>query len=329
MLCQSGAAQGMAPGGGSRRVSVFKPLMAVSILALSCAAAVGPAQATGFFDGRNRADFLDSGVYNWSGIYVGGHVGGAWGNADWSVLETPFNNAVVGGTEDPAFTAFPEGGRVSQDVDGWLAGGHLGFNQQFGRWVGGVEVSLGGGDVNGSSKDEVSFDSLGFRRDHAVGLRTEIDSLFLATVRLGYAWDRFLTYFKGGYASADVDIRGSEEFFSTQLTTAGATPIRDREGAFSSSERHHGFTIGGGFEYALTNNVIFGLEYNYVDLGSVTHIGRAKIIDINGTDEVARHDRFTVKVDPDELHTAMARLSFKFGGDEPTQVAALPSPPLK
>src|ERR671931_1322961 len=92
MLCQSGGAQGLAPGQGVRRVSVLKSLTAVSLLALGGAAAMGPAQAADIFDGNvdgrdgrgefSRGEFLGPVHLNWSGIYVGGHFGGAWGGVD-------------------------------------------------------------------------------------------------------------------------------------------------------------------------------------------------------------------------------------------------------
>ena len=152
-------------------------------------------------------------------------------------------------------------------------GGGERYQDRLQRWVGDEEESFEG---NGATK-------------------TEIDSLFLATVRLGYAFDRSLVYVKGGYASADVKLRGTGEL---GLADVG----------FSSSERQAGLTIGGGFEYALTNGVIFGLEYNRVDLGSATHVGFATVDDDFVT-------AVPVKVEPDVLHVAMARLSLKFGDE--------------
>ena len=277
MLCESGWARIVAPRQGGRRVGLFQSLTAVSLLALVGAAGFAPAQAAGSggkvsskvtsIQTEDDFGFQAPTAFNWSGVYVGAHLGGAWGDVDWS------------GVED---------GRVTHEVDGWLEGGHLGFNQQFGRWVGGVEVSLSDGNVESGDDDS-------FRRDF--GTKTEIDSLFLATARLGYAFDRTLAYVKGGYASADVKLRGAEG-----------------DAAFSSSERQAGFTIGGGFEYALTNGVIFGLEYNRVELGSATHVAFAT----DGNDIV---DAAPVRVEPDVLHVAMARLSLKFGDE----MAVLPA----
>jgi outer membrane immunogenic protein len=156
--------------------------------------------------------------------------------------------------------------------------------------------------VEGSSVNEIGF-SLGednFEGD--VAKKTEIDSLFLATVRLGYAWDRSLAYLKGGYASAEVKLWGAG-----QIDDLGGV-------AFSSSEREAGFTLGGGFEYAFTDRVTFGLEYNRIDLGSATHV----VFATDGNDVVGA---VPVKVEPDVLHVAMARVSLKFGDE----VAAAPA----
>src|SRR5919108_1100117 len=162
MLSQSGGARIVAPRKGDRRIGPLKSLTAVSLLALVGAACFAPAQAAGSggkvsskvtsIQNEDDFGFPAPTAFNWSGVYVGAHLGGAWGDVDWSGVE---------------------GLEISHEVDGWLAGGHLGFNQQFGRWVGGVEVSLSDGNVESGDDDSI-------RRDFGT---TEIDSLFLATAR--------------------------------------------------------------------------------------------------------------------------------------------------
>jgi hypothetical protein len=56
-------------------------------------------------------------------------------------------------------------------------------------------------------------------------------------------------------------------------------------------------------------NLIIGVEYNYVDLGSKTHKGTA-------VGEFADFDfnpEYAMKVDPEAMHTVFARLSIKLG----------------
>jgi outer membrane immunogenic protein len=261
MLCQSSGARIEPPRQAGRRVGPFTSLAAVDLLALADAAAFAPAQAADLngkistIQNEEEFGFRKPDVFNWSGVYVGGHLAAAWGEVGWSGVERL---------------------KVSHEVDGLLAGGHLGFNHQFGRWVG---SSLSDGDV-ASSDDGTRF------RDVA---RIEIDKLFFATLRLEYDWDRSLAYVKGGYASAEISLQGG-----------------DGDVAFSSSERQAGFTIGGGIEYAFTNRVIFGLEYK--TLVNSTHV----LFATDGNDVVGA---VPVKVEPDVLHVAMARLSLKFGDE--------------
>src|SRR5262249_49788539 len=72
-------------------------------------------------------------VYNWTGFYCGGHVGGAWGDKDW--------------------VAVGVGPLGSHNVDGFIGGGQVGYNYQVGRWVFGVEADFSWADVNGSHVD--------------------------------------------------------------------------------------------------------------------------------------------------------------------------------
>jgi outer membrane immunogenic protein len=213
--------------------------------------------------------------FNWSGLYLGGHVGGGWANADWRVISenSPFwDNSAGTGT------------KFTQDIDGWLGGGHVGVLHQFDRWVIGGELSLSGGNVEGSRlAPSVSNDDL---------RTTKLNSLFLATLRLGYALDgNFLAYIKGGYAGANVDVSVVDD-------------TGPNVGTWKSSEWQNGWTIGGGLEFAVSPNVLLGVEYNYADLGRERHSG-------------ATSDGGTAVTDVDvNVHTVWARLSFKFGRDD-------------
>jgi outer membrane immunogenic protein len=64
--------------------------------------------------------------------------------------------------------------------------------------------------------------------------------------------DRLLVYGKGGFASGDVG-------FNTSVTSTGQPTT-------SSSDRENGWTAGAGFEYALSNCVTAGVEYDFVRL---------------------------------------------------------------
>ena len=75
-------------------------------------------------------------------------------------------------------------------------------------------------------------------------------SLASVTGRLGYAWDRFLGYVKGGGAWENDD-----HFFTDAINTGTASLTRS------------GWTVGIGGEYAFTNFVSGFVEYDYYDFG--------------------------------------------------------------
>ena len=201
--------------------------------------------------------------FSWSGIYVGGHAGAAWGDTDW----TFFNGGVSEG--------------FSQSDSSAIGGGHVGLQGQWGSFVAGVELSYSALHLKSTSAA-----NLATNRDRT----SEIDRLFLATARLGYASGLWLVYGKGGFASANVD-------FNTNVTSTGAPTT-------SSSGRETGWTIGAGVEYALTPNVILGLEYDFVRL----NVGdRSQFVFPGFTTPE------TVTGANVDISTVMARLSYKFG----------------
>jgi len=111
-------------------------------------------------------------IYNWTGFYLGGHLGVAFGN------DNNFNGLVVGSNNDARFLGGVQGGFDYQFAPTWV----LGIEAQY-SWLGGdaVNVAFPNGAV--------------FTND-----RRGIGSV---TGRLGYTWGPGLLYVKGGYAFAD------------------------------------------------------------------------------------------------------------------------------
>ena len=112
--------------------------------------------------------------YDWTGIYVGGHLGGAIANWDWT----------------SATTAEP----TEHTGSGFAGGAHIGLQKQWDWIVVGAEVSYTWADLEGSKRSVVV---------PGTTLASEANSLLLVTGRLGFAWQNVLAYVKAGYASAD------------------------------------------------------------------------------------------------------------------------------
>jgi outer membrane immunogenic protein len=169
--------------------------------------------------------------YSWTGCYVGGHVGGLWAKKDWT-LAAP----------DPAFAL------GSHDADSWLGGVQAGCDYQFnGGWVIGIQGDYAWTNASGSNVDAVIDGTTN---------RSEVKSLATVTGRLGYAWDRFLGYVKGGGA-------WERDNYDRFALVGGAL-------VGSASETRGGWTVGVGGEYAFTNYLSGFVEYNYYDFGTRT-----------------------------------------------------------
>jgi outer membrane immunogenic protein len=174
-------------------------------------------------------------LYNWTGFYIGGHVGGLWSSKDWTEVPPFFGNGP---------------GTVSTDPDGFLGGVQAGFNWQTGPWVWGVEVQWSWADADGCGGIFVA------------GTYTTFDACskikWVGTVagRLGYAWDRVLLYVKGGVAFADVEHVG----------VVGGAPFTN-----TVSDTRTGWMVGAGLEYGFLPNWSAKIEYNFMDFGSETY----------------------------------------------------------
>ena len=180
-------------------------------------------------------------AYNWTGPYIGAFVGTAWGGQDWS---TPFGGGVV--THD------------NPELGGYLAGGQVGYNLQFGRTVVGIEGDYGfSNSKGGGSCDDAGGAVTGLFDFTCQG---RVDSLATLTARLGYTWGRALFYVKGGLATGEVRVE-TKNNLGLPVPPSG-TPVN------GETNWQTGWTVGGGMEFALTDRWSAKAEYLHYDLGS-------------------------------------------------------------
>jgi outer membrane immunogenic protein len=168
-------------------------------------------------------------LFNWTGFYVGGHVGGAWTNEQFinTANTTVFGDLVPG-----------QGYR--QRGSGIIGGAQIGYNWQASNYVFGLEGTISGLDNSGS------FTNTAFGPANDVfSWRTNV----LATIvgRAGFAVQNNLLYIKGGYAGANNRLSVTDPVGSLGGQTHWAS----------------GWTVGAGWEYGITRNWILGVEYNY------------------------------------------------------------------
>jgi opacity protein-like surface antigen len=179
---------------------------------------------------------------NWTGFYVGGHLGGGASDGRWS---DPFGPTPgIGGTVN--FAGFGD----TTHGTGPLGGGQIGANWQTGHWVLGIQGDLSGADLRG---ENTCFSGLG-----GINCQHIINAIGTVAGRVGFAWDRSLVYGKAGGA-----------WTNTSYNLIGFTNALAL-GNGSASVNAGGWVLGAGLEYALTNNWTTVAEYNHIGIGSTT-----------------------------------------------------------
>lgn len=158
----------------------------------------------------SAADLYTAAGHDWTSFYVGGHIGGAFGDKDWDRIQ-----GVGGGGGGP------QAGVSSYDVDGIISGGQIGYNMHSGSWVFGLEAELSGAGADGSDRPRGNW------------FETDVNLISTFTGRAGMAVDRVLLFAEGGLAVVNEDHAHNSNF-----------------GVVSGSETRLGWTVGGGVEWA-------------------------------------------------------------------------------
>src|ERR1700674_4213771 len=191
-------------------------------------------------------------VWSWTGCYVGGNAGYAWGKANSS--ETLGGGWLINNTPQD-IAAIQAQGTQSANISGLTGGGQIGCNWQAGRFVFGIE---GDGEYLGlSSSSSSTITDPQFGTPDTNSMSVSIHSLFTLRPRAGLAFDRSLIYVTGGLAVGNVSY-GDTQCYSSTVCASG-----------SVSSTRTGYAVGGGIEYAISNHWTAGAEYLYVNLGSV------------------------------------------------------------
>ncbi|MFG1429023.1 outer membrane protein [Roseixanthobacter glucoisosaccharinicivorans] len=159
------------------------------------------------------------------------------GNVGWGWASNSFNVSPFYGAP---YTNYSGG-----DANGFLGGGQIGYNYQFANnIVLGVEADAQWGSISNSSLI-LSGPFIG------ANVEPEIKTFGTIRARAGYAMDRWLPYITGGAAWERVSFGN---FYGVDTSTT-----------------NWGWTIGGGVEYAFTNNITAKVEYLYANFQGNTY----------------------------------------------------------
>ena len=178
-------------------------------------------------------------TFDWSGGYAGLHVGYGWGH---EASTTHSENGPV----------YPQdfiGDNFS--INGFVGGAHLGYNAQFNQFVIGIEADIDGTDINGGYTHSF-YDNF-----YILKMKMTSDIQGSLRVRFGYATDNWLFYATGGVAVAQA-----------KMSLTLSMPEYSFKETNSDTNTHVGWTIGGGTEYAFTQNWVARLDVRYTDFGT-------------------------------------------------------------
>lgn len=233
-------------------------------------------------------------AYNWSGCYVGGNIGGKWGNSSVDV----FSGAVPGNAA--ASLSFDR----SNTEGSFIGGGQLGCNWQApgSGWVLGFEGDFDWQRLRQRRVLAGAVPPQPFLLGDAFDLRSDWQAS--ARIRVGYAWDRWMLYLTGGAAFTDLEV--GNVFIPTPLDGVPA-------GSFGSDRKTiFGGTFGGGIEYAFSNNWSAGVEARYSWYGNQTfNTGLMTVgpppLTFPPITQTVRYETFEVT----------GRLNWKFGWNDP------------
>lgn len=191
---------------------------------------------------------------DWSGAYAGLTLG--FSQADGSTTGT-----------------VPVASRTEYDLDGGLAGVHIGYLWQNGTLVYGIEADVERWTLSGN--------------DAAIGgVRDGFEAEWLASARgrLGIAAGRSLFYGTLGLQAAQLDI--------VQVSTAPAATV-------STGFTATGWAAGLGLEHAISDRTTIGLEYRYIAFP-------------DGFDTPDNAASFARTHELENIHSVRVRLAYRF-----------------
>lgn len=209
----------------------------------------------------------------WTGFYVGANGGYAWSHS-----------AVRYSPNDPASLAGTCGGvgkgtcinSISFNRDGPLAGGQIGWNWQLNaNWLLGIEADYQWSDQTGTGSSPFHLGNVGGSGNTSTMVVNQtVNSFGTVRLRMGVIpMAPLLLYGTGGLAFGQVRQNFTMASASSGSVSSGGFSYLCTAGggncfAGSSTNTNVGYTVGGGAEYAITNNLTLKSELLYVDLGA-------------------------------------------------------------
>jgi outer membrane immunogenic protein len=202
-------------------------------------------------------------MYNWTGFYIGAHVGGAWlgnGNDRFDGV----NNCI-----DATGVCFDNNG-FGRNNGRFIGGGQIGYNYQVNQFVWGIEGQISG--VASNNDDQAcGFFTFEGVRDSLFRCRDRSGWLATVAARLGVTFGQtgnWLLYVKGGGAFADANFGLRFRDDCAAVATIAAICAASTGVVFNNNNNtRSGWMFGVGLEYGAWGNWSWKLEYDLMEFG--------------------------------------------------------------
>jgi outer membrane immunogenic protein len=202
-------------------------------------------------------------TFGWTGCYIGGNLGGGWSYSNFGTVMDLGNPLRF---DFDVATVSAAGTGSATDNGTFVGGGQVGCNWQSGYFVVGLEGDIDAFRANSTLVGTGAVTGfLGFPFE----ITNSVSTTWLATVRprVGVAYGHSLLYVTGGVAVTNV------RYTQTYSDNVLFGPPFAAVGASSVSQTKVGWTVGGGWEYAFTDNWSVKAEYLYVRFSSISTVG--------------------------------------------------------
>ena len=214
-------------------------------------------------------------AFSWTGLYGGINIGYGFGD---SSRET----GSLGYLTPGALGALPGGSgwSASQDLNGVIGGGQVGYNYQVSPWlVLGLEADIQASSVESKAKSAIGvFDAINGPHLQTSDSTKGVDWFGTVRGRVGFtlpSMPNLMIYGTGGFAYGQVihNVGFADNFIAAGAGFGGAAV-----GHGYSDDTRTGWAAGGGVEWSPLPNWSLKAEYLYVDLGSTN----ANSVALNG-----------------------------------------------
>ena len=196
-----------------------------------------------------------SSLYNWTGCYFGGHIGGGWQSTSFQDPSATINITLCCNLIG---SMAPGGSASDATSSGFLGGLQAGWHYQSGHMVIGGEMDFSWANLKASTASVIpSATPLTFSATETFGTTTNWTATFAPMI--GFAQDKWMFYSKGGVAIAQENYNLAVSGVNQGFGPAGFFSFQS-----SKNETRVGGMLGAGVRWAVSDHWSLNAEYDFL-----------------------------------------------------------------